>query len=259
MAAENGLVMALWQGESVAGDADHAFTRIAQATGAAGMAGADVITFPELMTSGYNRDDLTDHAMTMAELAGRLAPIARDAGCAIVTGYPERLDHGVANAAICVAADGTVLANHRKIQLFGPDEARKFRPGDAYTSFMLCGRRAAMLICYDVEFAPHVAALKGQGVEMILVPTANMHPFAHIGQHVIPAMAANHALSIVYANYCGAEGDLSYFGGSSITSADGHVLARAGDAPCLLISHLPAHPDPATLSTQLRDLRQIAG
>lgn len=253
-----GLTLALWQGASVQGDCARAFAAIGRAAAAAGAAGASAIVFPELFTSGYERDDLPALALTRDQIAARLAPLAIVAGCAIVTGYPERLDDGIANSAICIGANGRLLANHRKIQLYGETEADRFQPGDSYTTFDLAGRRAAMLICYDVEFAPHVAALRDLGVDLILVPTANMRPFEHVGRHVVPAMAANHGLCIVYANYCGQEAHLSFYGGSSITGADGQVLAQAGAGPCLLVAALPAQHDPALLSTQARDLRQIA-
>ncbi|WBU61515.1 nitrilase-related carbon-nitrogen hydrolase [Paracoccus albus] len=251
-----GLSLAVWQAESAHGDRSLAFHQIARAAEAAGIAGASVITFPELFISGYDRDDLGELAMTQQAMLAQLAPVAQKAGCAICTGYPERLANGIGNSAICVGADGSLLANHRKIQLFGAVEAARFVPGDCYTTFILAGKKAAILICYDVEFAPHIAALQAQGVEVILVPTANMKPFTHVGQHVIPAMAANHALSIVYANYCGLEGDLTYFGESLIAGADGQVLARAGERPAMLMATLPDQFHPGRLSTQARDLRQ---
>ncbi|MFD1795591.1 nitrilase [Paracoccus aurantiacus] len=250
--------LALWQGESVAGDRGRALSEIARASRAAGQMGAAAITFPELFLSGYERDDLGELAMTQDEVAGHLSPMAQRAACAICIGYPERLAEGIANSAICLGADGQVLANHRKIQLFGQTEATRFVAGDRYTTFALAGRKAAVLICYDVEFAPHIAALQGQGVDLILAPTANMRPFEHVGHHVVPTMAANHALSIVYANYCGREAHLEYFGESSITGPDGRMLARAGQHPCLLIADLPDDYEPAHLSTQSRDFRQVA-
>lgn len=111
-----------------------------------------------------------------------------------------------------------------------------------------------MLICYDVEFAPHIKALADDGAEVILVPTANMMPFVHVVRHTVPAMAANHGVTIVYANYCGTEGDLTYVGGSLIAGPHGEVLAQAGEGPALLIAEVPAR-DAARLSTQSADLR----
>ncbi|AJE44793.1 nitrilase-related carbon-nitrogen hydrolase [Celeribacter indicus] len=254
---DNGLTLALWQAETVAGDRERAFAQIGRAARAAGLAGADAIVFPELFLTGYEREDLSDLALGEAEMAERLAPLAREAGCAICVGYPERREEGIANSALCISGGGALLANHRKIQLYGETEARRFQPGDAYTIFELAGRKAAILICYDIEFAPHVAALRAHGVEVILVPTAAMRPFEHVGVHVVPAMAANHRLAIVYANLCGREAHLEFFGGSTIAGPDGQVLAQAGALPCLLLATLKPRYDPALLSTQDRDLRQI--
>ena len=69
-------------------------------------------------------------------------------------------------------------------------------------------------------------------------------------------MAANHAVSIVYANFCGQEGDLAYVGGSLIAGPHGEILAKAGDTPALLIADLPPR-DAARLSTQSADLRVL--
>ncbi len=255
MGRDQDVTLALWQAESVAGRVDRALAEIARAAMTAGAAGAAVVVLPELFVTGYDRDDLAALAFEAEDLRARLAPVARAAGCAICVGYPERAGGAVANAAICVGADGALLANHRKIQLYGPAEAARFVAGARYTVFDLASRRAAMLICYDVEFAPHVAALRDLGVDLLLVPTAAMRPFEHVGDHVVPAMAANHALTIVYANLCGSEGDLDYFGGSVIVGADGKVLARAGAAPAMLIATAP-RVKAGLLSTQGRDLRR---
>jgi 5-aminopentanamidase len=90
------------------------------------------------------------------------------------------------------------------------------------------------------------------------VPTANMQPFGHVVRHTVPAMAANHGVTIVYANYCGVDGDLTYVGGSLIAGPHGEVLAQAGAGPALLIADVPLR-DPARLSTQAADLRQVGG
>jgi predicted amidohydrolase len=70
-------------------------------------------------------------------------------------------------------------------------------------------------------------------------------------------MAANHGLTIAYANYCGSEGDLTYVGGSLIADPYGEPLVQAGSGPALLVADLPDHLDPARLSTQDQDYRKI--
>lgn len=219
--------------------------------------GAAALVLPEIWLQGYNQPDLADRALAQDSAPmQRLAQAAQTSRTTLIIGYAESSGDHIYNAAACFGPDGTLVANHRKLQLYGPRERAIYTPGDRYTTFTLNGETAAILICYDVEFAPHVKALSDCGVTLILAPTANMQPFTHVVRHTVPAMAANHGLSIVYANYCGTEGDLTYVGGSLIAGPHGEVLAQAGETPTLLIAELPPR-DPARLATQSADLRAI--
>ncbi|WP_395539997.1 nitrilase-related carbon-nitrogen hydrolase [Neotabrizicola sp. sgz301269] len=247
--------LALWQGVSPLSDLDLAVDQAERALRAAGALGAAALVLPELWLPGYNQPDMAQKGLTHDSVfLARLAAAARAAGCALVMGYAEREGARLYNSAIAFGPQGETLAHYRKIQLYGPREKALFTPGDQYSTFSLSGETTALLICYDVEFAPHVKTLADQGVRVILCPTANMQPFTHVIRHSIPAMAANHGLTIVYANFCGSEGDLTYLGGSLIAGPHGEVLAQAGETPALLVAEIPAR-DAARLSTQSADLR----
>lgn len=249
--------LALWQGNSPAADLTLALTEAEAALAAAATLGADALVLPEIWLPGYNQPDIAARALTLdSPPLHRLAAAARAQKTAIVVGYAERDGDRIYNSAACFGPDGALLANYRKIQLYGPREKAIYQPGSAYATFDLGGEKAALLICYDVEFAPHVKALTDQGVTVILNPTANMVPFHYVTRHTVPAHAVNHAVTIVYANYCGVEGDLTYLGGSLIVSPYGEVLAQAGDTPCLLVAEIPPR-DPARFCTQAEDLRVL--
>lgn len=247
--------LSVLQSLSPAGDLDAACATLETALRAAAAAGADVLVAPEVFLPGYNCPKITGLTPDATALS-RLALAAKAAKTALVFGYAEAADGRVYNSALCLGPNGETLAQYRKIQLYGPREKAIYTPGDAFTTFELAGRKMALLICYDIEFAPHVAALADMGVEAILVPTANMAPFTHVIRHTVPAMAANHGLAIAYANYCGTEGDLSYVGGSLIAGPQGEVLAQAGEYPALLIADVPP-VDPARVSTQSLDFRKV--
>jgi predicted amidohydrolase len=249
--------LAVLQTPSPAGDPDTALATLGPALRAAGAAGALALVAPETFLPGYNCDAITPLAQPRGgDWHRALAALVREAGCGLVTGYAERGGAQVYNAAVAFDAQGNEAAHLRKLQLYGPRERSLYAPGDAYCTFNLGPARAAILICYDIEFAPHVAALAAQGVNLILVPTANMAPFTHVVDVTVPAMAANHGLAIAYANYCGTEGDLTYVGGSQIVGPHGEILARAGTGPALLVADIPP-PDPARRSTQATDYRQV--
>lgn len=251
--------LALYQGPACGGAGEDAFAVIAAQLGAAAAAGARMLLMPELFLPGYNRPDL--HGACAQERDGewmrRLADLARRAGCGVTLGWAERERAQVYNAATCIGADGRVLGHYRKIQLFGAMEARSFVPGDAYCLFEIEGIRTGMLICYDVEFAPHVRALAEAGAQLILVPTANPAGFEHVSELLVPARAAETATTIAYANFCGSEAGLRYGGRSLIAGPDGQALASAGRGPCLLIAELSAIGEipEVLLSRQLQDQR----
>ena len=250
--------VAIWQGPSPEGDIKLAFTALGQAMRAAAAMGARVLVAPELYLPGYNQDNLAE----VAQVRGgawhqRLSAMAIAAGCAVVVGYAEREGGRLFNSAVAFGAEGAELAHYRKVQLYGPREKALFGPGEAYATFTLAGKKAALLICYDIEFAPHIAALAAQGVELILCPTANMAPFTHVARATVPAMAANYGLTIAYANYCGVEGDLIYVGLSLIADPYGEALAQAGIGPALLVADLPLTLDASRLPTQAQDYRPL--
>lgn len=249
--------LAVLQTPSPEGNPDAACQTVEAALQAAAAAGAAALVTPEVFLPGYNQPDIPERAMAPdSPHLARLARAAAKSGCALVLGYAERDGDRIYNSAVCFGSDGRRMANYRKVQLYGPREKALYIPGEAYATFSLGNEIAAILICYDIEFAPHVKELADRGVTVILTPTANMQPFTHVVRYTVPAMAANHGVTIAYANYCGTEGDLTYVGGSLIAGPHGDILAQAGETPALLIADVPAR-DPARISTQSADLRAI--
>ena len=243
--------LALSQALPVDGRVDVAFSQIERALSAAAAAEARLLVLPELLLPGYNRPDL--HA-TLAqprdgEWMQRLRQMARHHGCGLVLGWAERAEDKVYNVASALGPEGELLAHYRKIQLFGAMERQSFARGtEAPPVFDLDGRRFGLLICYDVEFPGHVAALAARGAEVLLVPTANPLGYEHVQRALIPARAHESRLIIAYANYTGSEAGLTFGGRSLIVGPDAEPLAQAGLAEALMIVDLPplgAWPDTA--------------
>lgn len=239
------------------GDEAIALTRIDQAARAAGAMGAAMLVLPEVFLPGYNHQVMRDRALPRtAPVFDEISALAQASSCGIVLGYAEQDGEAIFNSAMAFDSAGKTIAHYRKIQLFGSREKAIYTPGTHHTTFDLHGQKAALLICYDIEFAAHVAALAEQGVTLVLVPTANMEPYEHVVRHTVAAMAANYGVTIVYANYCGSERDLTYVGGSLIVGPHGEVLAQAGRSPALLVADIPDR-DPARLPTQGADYRPV--
>ncbi|WP_236545154.1 carbon-nitrogen hydrolase family protein [Tropicimonas marinistellae] len=253
------LTLALYQGPPAMGDPEAALLRLGRQLRAATAAGAHMLVAPELFLPGYNRPDL--HG-PLAQLQGgewceRLADMARQTGCAVTVGWAERSGDSVYNAASAWSRDGRLLGHYRKIQLFGAMEKASFAAGRDYCLFDLDGVPTGLLICYDVEFAPHVRALAERGAKLLLVPTANPAGFDHVSETFVPARAAEMDMTIVYANYCGSEGEIAFGGLSRIVGPDARTLACADRSEALLVAAPAPSVDPALRSTQLTDFRKV--
>ncbi len=212
----------------------------ARAAEAAGQ-GARLLVAPELFLTGYN---IGERAWDLAEpadgpSAGRAAAIAAAHGLALLYGFPERTPEGIYNAALFVDSDGR-RACYRKAHLFGAEEKRLFRPGDARPTLLeVGGLKVAPLICYDVEFPEAVRWAAEAGAQLVAVPTALMEPMAFVAETLVPARAYENGVFVAYANRAGREGDLTYVGRSSIAAPDGALLAAAGaEEEALLVAEL---------------------
>jgi len=232
--------LAVCQEKSAAGDVPGAIEIMRRRALAAAAAGAGLAIFPEMFLTGYN---IGDAVFKLAEpvdgpSAGRAAAIAREAGIALLYGYPERDGDTVYNSALLIGCGGLPLANYRKTHLYGSEEKRLFAPGKSLKLAELDGLKIGILICYDVEFPEAVRALALAGAELIAVPTALIRPFDIVARTLVPARAFENQVYVAYAGMCGSEAGLGYCGLSCIVGPDGQDLARAGTGPALLLADI---------------------
>ncbi|NHF73166.1 nitrilase-related carbon-nitrogen hydrolase [Paracoccus xiamenensis] len=236
--------LALWQTAPTDGRIEQAFNALSAQLKAAAAAGATLLVAPELFLPGYDRPDLhRDLAQPRdGDWMKRLSEMARETACGICLGWAERDGEAVYNAATLIGPDGEVLSHYRKIQLYGPMEAQSFQRGDQLGPVVkLAEWPVATLVCYDIEFPGHAAALAAAGTRLILVPTANPLGYEHVQRLLVPARAHENRAVVAYANYYGAEGNTVFGGLSVIAGPDGQPLATAGArGEALLIVDLAA-------------------
>ncbi|MFG3286911.1 carbon-nitrogen hydrolase family protein [Streptomyces sp. NPDC048111] len=209
-----------------------------EAAGQAAATGAGLIVCPELFLTGYAiGDDIARLAEPADGPSARaVADIAVRHGLAVVYGYPERDGDAVYNAAQLIGPDGARLANYRKTHLFGCFEQESFTPGDRpVVQAELNGLRIGMMICYDVEFPENVRAHALAGTDLLLVPTAQMHPFQFVAESLVPVRAFENQLYVAYVNRTGPEGAFEFVGLSCLAGPDGAARARAGRGTELVV------------------------
>ncbi|MBD0419510.1 carbon-nitrogen hydrolase family protein [Streptomyces sp. TRM S81-3] len=218
-----------------------------EAAGRAAAAGAGLLVAPEMFLTGYAIGDDVARLAEPADgdAADAIAETATRHGLAIAYGYPERADGTVFNSAQLISADGTRLANYRKTHLFGCFERDHFTPGEQpVVQAELNGLTVGLMICYDVEFPENVRAHALAGTDLLLVPTAQMHPFQFVAESVVPVRAFESQMYVAYVNRVGQEGEFEFVGLSTLAGPDGIARTRAGRAEELVL----ADADPAFLA-----------
>jgi 5-aminopentanamidase len=218
-----------------------------EAAGRAAAAGAGLLVAPEMFLTGYAiGDDIARLAEPAdGDSADAIAETATRHGLAIAYGYPERAGDTVHNSAQLISADGTRLANYRKTHLFGCFERDHFTPGEQpVVQAELNGLRVGLMICYDVEFPENVRAHALAGTDLLVVPTAQMHPFQFVAESMIPVRAFENQMYVAYVNRVGREGEFEFIGLSTLAGPDGVARARAGRGDELVF----ADADPAVLA-----------
>ncbi|MEU1075268.1 MULTISPECIES: carbon-nitrogen hydrolase family protein [unclassified Streptomyces] len=222
---------ALLQSSGRPGDVAANLKVLDEAAGRAAATGAGLLVTAEMFLTGYAIGDDVPRLAEAADGPGAraIAEIARRHGLAVLYGYPERDGETVYNSAQLIAADGQRLANYRKTHLFGCFEQKWFTPGDQQVvQAELNGLRLGMMICYDVEFPENVRAHALAGTDLLLVPTAQMHPFQFVAESVVPVRAFENQMYIAYVNRTGPEGEFEFVGLSCLAGPDGTARARAG-------------------------------
>jgi 5-aminopentanamidase len=218
-----------------------------EAAGRAAAAGAGLLVAPEMFLTGYAiGDDIARLAEPAdGDSADAIAETATRHGLAIAYGYPERAGDTVHNSAQLISADGTRLANYRKTHLFGCFERDHFTPGEQpVVQAELNGLHVGLMICYDVEFPENVRAHALAGTDLLVVPTAQMHPFQFVAESMIPVRAFENQMYVAYVNRVGREGEFEFVGLSTLAGPDGVARARAGRGEELVF----ADADPAVLA-----------
>ncbi|UZJ32329.1 carbon-nitrogen hydrolase family protein [Streptomyces endophytica] len=222
---------ALLQSSGRPGDVAHNLQVLQDAARAAAAQGAGLLAAPEMFLTGYAIGADVPKLAEPADgpSAAAVARIAADHGLAIAYGFPERDGDTVYNAVQLIDAGGERLATYRKTHLFGCFEREWFTPGDRpVVQAELGGLRVGLMICYDVEFPENVRAHALAGTDLLLVPTAQMHPFQFVAESLVPVRAFENQMYIAYVNRTGPEGEFEFVGLSTLAGPDGVARARAG-------------------------------
>jgi NAD+ synthase (glutamine-hydrolysing) len=226
--------IALGQINTTVGDLDGNVATMIEWAARATEAGADLVCFPELAVTGYPPEDLVLRPAFVTDNLEALEALARETaqGCAVLTGFVDRTDAGLHNAAGLLAR-GEVLARYHKIKLpnYGVfDEQRYFVPGSIGCAVRVASSALGISVCEDAwRPGPPFDEYRGEGVKVI--PNINASPYHRhkIAERldVCRARAAETGAWIVYVNAIGGQDELVFDGGSMVVSPEGELAWHA--------------------------------
>jgi NAD+ synthase (glutamine-hydrolysing) len=253
--------LALAQMNSVVGDLDGNRDRIVARLEKARAAGAELVLFPELATTGYPPEDLLLRPGFLRAAAKTLDEVAAETkGLTALVGAPH-LDRDLFNAcAVCV--DGEVKAMYRKQFLpnYGVfDEDRYFQPGRDLV-LIRCGETlVGPTVCEDIwQPGPPATDLALAGAHVVANISAS--PF-HLGkgaerEEMLATRARDNSCWIAFVNAVGAQDELIFDGHSLVLDEEGRIVARA---PAFEEALLVVDVDSTTaVGRRLRDARRRA-
>jgi NAD+ synthase (glutamine-hydrolysing) len=253
--------LALAQMNTVVGDLDGNRERIVARLEEAREAGADLVLFPELATTGYPPEDLLLRPGFLRAAAKTLDAVAAETkGIAALVGAPH-LDRDLFNAC-AVCADGEVKAMYRKQFLpnYGVfDEDRYFQAGRELV-LLRCGETlVGPTVCEDIwQPGPPATDLALAGAHIVANISAS--PF-HLGkgaerEEMLATRARDNSCWIAFVNAVGAQDELIFDGHSLVLDEEGRIVARA---PSFEEALLIVDVDSTTaVGRRLRDARRRA-
>jgi len=229
-------VFAAAQSISVAGDLRANLARHQRFMQAAAEQGVQLLVFPELSLTGYERSLAAELAILPEDAVLQpLRDLAQALGLTAVVGMPIRLsaDAPVLIGALVLGADGS-LGVYSKQHLH-PGEEVAFAPGHGGSTLTMGQDRIALAVCADFSHASHAAAAAGQGATLyaagVLITEGGYVPDTTLLQ----GYAREHAMTVLMANHGGVTGGWESAGRSAIWGPDGSLLAAAPGTGELLV------------------------
>jgi len=182
-------------------------------------AGADLVVLPEMAATGYCFPD-REAVAAIAEppdgpTARALGAVAREAGCWLVVGFPERDGEALYNSALVLDSDGCVAFVYRKTLLFETDLAWA-TPGDSGYPLLECaGQRFTVGICMDLNDDAFRDWLVEERPRVLAFPTN----WIFEGEQIWPYWAwrmRDTGTALAAANSYGPDGDVEFTGESAV-------------------------------------------
>ncbi|WP_248916354.1 carbon-nitrogen hydrolase family protein [Pseudomonas moorei] len=230
------LIIAAAQSSSIAGDLAGNIARHQRFMKVAAEQGVQLLVFPELSLTGYERALAAE--LALAPDAAALQPLrdfAQEVGVTTVVGMPIRLSDTapVLIGALVMGADGSLGVYSKQHLHLGEEVA--FAPGYGGETLLVGADTIALAVCADFTHASHATAAAEQGADVyaagVLITEKGYGPDTGL----LKGYAQTHSMVVLMANHGDATGGWESAGRSAIWSANGSLVAAAPGTGDLIV------------------------
>lgn len=204
---------------------------------------ADLIILPELWNVGFMSFDryVSEAERKDGPFLTALRELAREMQVHLHTGSFVEEDEGkYYNSSYLLSPEGEILANYRKIHLFGfnSKETQILSPGhDVVVADTKLGR-LGMATCYDLRFPELFRRMAFMGAEILLVCSAWPYPRLEHWIMLNRVRALENLCFLVSSNSVGPNAGATYVGHSMMVNPWGVILTSGGDEEVTLGSEV---------------------
>jgi predicted amidohydrolase len=222
------LTIAAAQSISIAGDLHANIARHRRFIEIAAEHGVQLLVFPELSLTGYERSLAAELAVLPGDAVLQpLRDFAREVGVTVVVGMPIRLSVGsdVLIGALVLAADGS-LGVYSKQHLH-PGEEVAFTAGSGGSMLAMENDKVALAVCADFSHSSHAQQAADSNADIyaagVLITESGYAPDTALLQ----SYAGEHSMMVLMANHGGATGGWESAGRSAIWAPNGELIVAA--------------------------------
>lgn len=194
---------------------------------------ADIVVFPEMWNTGYD----LGHLNTIADVNGEqtkhvLTALAKKYHLMIHGGSVAiKQDKAFYNTTYIVDATGELVAQYRKVHLFGLMREDDFlAAGDQKDRFEINGVGATSVICYDIRFPEWLRTLSLTDSRLIFVPAEWPTPRLEQWRKLLAARAIENQSFVIGVNRVGSDPDNKFGGSSVVMDPLGNEVVQLNDS-----------------------------
>lgn len=200
--------------------------------------GSQLVCLPEMWTTGFDWDYIDRSYDKQRQIHDTVSEMAKKYSICINGSILAVNEKGKpTNTSILFDGSGGLIATYSKAHLFRLiDEDKHLYAGDALTLAQCLWGKTGLAICYDLRFPELFRSYALAGAKIVLLSAAFPYPRIEHWRTLLRARAIENQFFMVATNRVGKEGDISFFGASTVIDPWGETVIEAPEGEETLVT-----------------------